>query len=172
MEHYPLMFTFRDVVSGNGFLAGVTLSGRALIVKENDNEWCVYGVRPAAIAETGKTAQEAYLRFRNRYKTVLFDVSFESRDFESFKRETEGFYYAPDPDEEHRWEEATMAVGTAIGQGETVTDDPFLCGLALESPENRPSSIAVAKLDENQRFQASDNVADTFVGAKAVGAAA
>src|ERR1700733_14009992 len=172
MTHYPLMFTFRDAVSGNGFLAGITLSGRALIVKENQDEWCVYGVRPAAIAETGKTAQEAFLRFRNRYKTVLFDISFESRDFESFKRETERFYEAPDPDEEHRWEEATIAVGTAVDRGETVTNDPFLGELTLESPENRPSSVAITKLDENKRFQASANVADTLVGAKAVGAAA
>lgn len=168
MEHYPLMFTFRDAVSGNGFLAGVTVSGRALIVKEGDKEWCVYGVRPAAIAETGTTPQEAYLRFRNRYRTVLFDISWESKDFETFKPEIERFYYAPDPDEEQRWEQAAFAMGA----GELELSEQFLCSLPLESPENRPSSIAITKLDENKRFQASDNVADTFVVAKAVGAAA
>ena len=53
-DRYPLMFTYRDVISGDGFLAGITLSGRALMIKEND-EWWMYGVRPGAIAETGKT---------------------------------------------------------------------------------------------------------------------
>jgi hypothetical protein len=168
MDHYPLMFTFRDAISGNGFLAGVTVSGRALIVKEAEQEWCVYGVRPAAIAETGTTPQEAFFRFRSRYRTVLFDISSESGDFEKFKRETEQFYYAPDPDEEERWEEAVFA----LGSDDVELQEPFLRTLPIESPEKMPSAIAIAKLDENKRFKASDNVVDRFAVAKVVGAAA
>jgi hypothetical protein len=163
MANYPLMFTFRDAVSGNGFLAGVTLSGRALLVQEGEQDWCVYGVRPGAIAETGTTPQEAYLRFRNRYKDVLFDISAESNNFEAFKRETERFYYQPDAEEEQRWEEAVRTLRC----GELVPREQFICTLPKESPENRPSQIAVARLDEVTRFQASDNVSDTFVMAAA-----
>ncbi len=133
MSHYPLMFTFRDAVSGDGFLAGVTLSGRALMVKEGENEWCVYGVRPAAIAETGTTPQEAYLRFRNRYKDVLFDISGESKNFEDFRRETERFYYEPDAQEEQRWEEAFQNLRC----GKVVPQEAFVCALPKENPENR-----------------------------------
>ena len=50
MASYPVMFTLRDTVSGNGFLAGITLTGRALMKREDDEKWWIYGVRPAAIA--------------------------------------------------------------------------------------------------------------------------
>jgi hypothetical protein len=163
MNSYPLMFTFRDAVSGNGFLAGVTLSGRALMVQEETHGWCIYGVRPAAIAETGTTPQEAYLRFRNRYKEVLFDISGESKDFESFRQETERFYYEPDAVEEQRWEDAFQA----LRNGTVVPREPFVCALPKENPESRPSQIAIARLDEVKRFQASDNVSDTYVMAAA-----
>ena len=54
-EHeHPIMLTLRDVISGDGFLAGITLSGRALM-RQEDGAWWMYGVRPAAIAEYGET---------------------------------------------------------------------------------------------------------------------
>lgn len=162
MAHYPLMFTFRDAISGDGFLAGVTLTGRALIVKEGENEWCVYGVRPAAIAEVGATPQEAYLRFRNRYKAVLFDVAAECENYESFKKEIERFYQEPDDVEEARWEEAVKS----IRSGSVIPEPPF-CDLPKEPPESRPSTIGVMRLDSEQRFQPSDNVSDRYVMAAA-----
>jgi len=162
MANYPLMFTFRDAVSGNGFLAGITLSGRALMVEEEDGSWWMYGVRPAGIAEAGATPQEAYFRFRNRYKSVLFDIAEETRDFEAFRKLVEGFYSEPDHDEEKRWEDAFRALRSGI----VVPERPF-SDLPRESPESRPSQIAITRLDEIRRFQASDNVSDTFVMAAA-----
>ncbi len=47
INHHPMMFIFRDTISGNGFLAGITLSGRALMMEE-DGKWWMYGVRPGA----------------------------------------------------------------------------------------------------------------------------
>ena len=44
MFDYPVMFTLRDAVSGNGFLAGVTVSGRAT-VREEDGQWWMHGAR-------------------------------------------------------------------------------------------------------------------------------
>lgn len=162
MPHYPLMFTFRDAVSGNGFLAGVTLFGRALMVKEGENEWCIYGVRPAGIAEVGVTPEETYLRFRNRYKEVLFDIASESKDFDSFREEVSRFYQEPDSKEEERWEKAVEEIRT----GAVTPEKPF-SDLRKEAPETRPSAMSVIRLDVDQRFQASDNVLDTFVLAKA-----
>lgn len=162
MAHYPLLFTFRDTVSGNGFLAGITLSGRALMIKEDENEWCVYGVRPAAIAEVGTTPQEAYLRFRNRYKEVFFDIAAESDSFEAFRAEVESFYNQPDYSEEKRWEEAVKN----LRSGTVDPAKPF-CDLRREAPENHPSSIGIVRLDMEQRFLPSDNVSDTFMLAQA-----
>lgn len=162
MTGYPLMFTFRDAVSGNGFLAGITLSGRALMIHENDDKWWVYGVRPGAIAETGETPPEAYLRFRNTYKNLLFDIASESANYDAFKAEVERFYSEPDGEEELRW---TSAV-EALRSGSLVPEPPFE-SLLKEPPENRPSSIAVLRLDTAQRFTASDNVPDTYAVATA-----
>ena len=158
MPHYPLMFTFRDAVSGNGFLAGVTLSGRALMVHEDD-EWWIYGVRPGALAETGQTPQEAFLRFRNTYKTVLFDIAGESASFEAFKLEVERFYHEPDEQEESRWNEAFQD----LRSGKVQPDAPF-SSLPKEPPETHPSQITVERLDAagTTRFTATDNVPDLY----------
>ena len=157
MLSYPLMFTFRDAVSGNGFLAGVTLSGRALMVHE-DEAWWIYGVRPGALADTGQTPQEAFLRFRNTYKTVLFDIAAESEDFDGFKRETERFYHEPDNEEERRWMEAFQD----LRSGKVQPEAPF-SSLPMAAPETRPTQIAVERLDAaTTRFTATDNIPDLY----------
>ena len=52
MTHYPLLFGFRDLVAGNGFVAGVNLNGRALLADEGDG-FVMYGVNPGGIAAGG-----------------------------------------------------------------------------------------------------------------------
>lgn len=156
ITNHPLIFTLRETVSGNGFLAGITLSGRALMVKEDDGKWWMYGVRPGAIAESGDTPQEAFARFRNRYKETLFDIAEENRSFADFRTEIERFFYEADEEEEHRWEEALRIVRAAASP----LPEPF-CGLPRETPETRPSQITVEKLSgEGRRFMPSDNVQD------------
>ena len=158
MPAYPLMFTFRDAVSGNGFLAGVTLSGRALMVHEEDDTWWIYGVRPGAIAETGQTPQETFLRFRNTYKMVLFDFAEVSADFEALKKEVERFYDEPDAEEERRWMEAFQD----LRSGKVQPEAPF-SSLPVESPETRPTQIAVECLTAiGTRFTPADNVPDLY----------
>ncbi len=160
MPHHPLMFTFRDAISGNGFLAGVTLSGRALMVHEDD-AWWIYGVRPGALAETGQTPQEAFLKFRNTYKSVLFDMAEESADYESLKKEIEKFYHEPDEEEERRWMDAFYA----IRSGKLQPEQPF-ASLPQEAPETRPTQITVERLDvTGTRFTPADNIPDIYARA-------
>jgi hypothetical protein len=157
MPNYPLMFTFRDAISGNGFLAGITVSGRALMVHEDD-DWWIYGVRPGAIAESGQTPQEAFLRFRNTYKTVLFDMAEEFTSFDSLKNEVERFYHEPDKEEERRWTEAFQD----LRSGKTQPEAPF-SSLPQEAPETRPTQITVERLDgSGMIFAASDNIPDLY----------
>lgn len=156
--HHPLIFTFRDTISGDGFLVGITVSGRALMVQE-DARWWMYGVRPGAIAESGETPQEGFLRFRNRYTQILFDIASECRTFETLKQEVERFFYEPDRVEERRWEDAL----TAIRAGDFSPPPPFN-ELPTVIAETRPSQITVERLDEkNRRFMPSDNVPDTYL---------
>src|SRR5713226_9647560 len=81
MADYPLVFTFNDTVSGNGFLAGVTITGRAVMAKE-DEFWWMSGVRPAALTAKGETAAGSYLEFRRSFTSVLFDTASFSGTFE------------------------------------------------------------------------------------------
>ncbi|OFV97070.1 MAG: hypothetical protein A3H94_00885 [Acidobacteria bacterium RIFCSPLOWO2_02_FULL_60_20] len=154
---FPLLFTYQDTVAGQGFLAGITLSGRGLMVQENDGEWWMYGVRPGAIAESGQTPKETYLRFRNRYKEVLFDIANESSTFDEFKQEVERFFYQPDREEEQRWEDALKEL-----RGGRQISEPF-SKLPRQTPDERPSGVSVVRLDvENTRFMPSDNALDSY----------
>jgi hypothetical protein len=161
MTNYPVMFTFRDAVSGNGFLSGVTIGGRALIVHEpEDQNWRIYGVRPAPIAESGKTPLEAFANFRNAYKNVLFDFAESAATFEAFKQSTEQFYAEPDNDEENRWLEALQAIRAG-----NVPIEASLKDVPKEAPENRPSFISIQPMHEIMRYTATDNVPDSLAAA-------
>lgn len=164
MANYPVMFTLKDTVSGNGFLAGVTLTGRALMTKEADGKWWVYGVRPGAIAESGSTPEEGFLRFRNSYKNVLFDMAEGAIDYCAFRCAVENFYHQPDDEEEGKWNLAFEA----IRSGKFVPDEEFFGKLPKEAPELRPTKLHVAQIDgQDQKFKPTDNVADYFALAKA-----
>ena len=157
MAEYPVMFTFKEVVSGNGFLAGITLSGRALIEKEGDSEWYVYGTHPGGIADTGTSPMEAFSNFRNKFKTVLFDIAEESANFGAFKAEVERFYRECGKDEEARWN----AAARALRSGEFVPEAP-LSNLPRQSPQDRPSFVTVDRLDkiDSNRFSTDFNITD------------
>jgi len=159
MTNYPVMFTFQDVVSGNGFLSGVTMSGRALMCKENDGNWWVYGVHPGGMAQFGASAMEAFANFRASYKTVLFDIAEEASNFEAYKTEVERFSKESGEGEEERWE----AAARTFRDGTVVAEEPF-SKLPRHSPESRPCEVSVDRLDqiESNRFSSKRNVADIF----------
>lgn len=160
MADYPVMFTVRDTVSGKGFLGGVTLSGRAVMFKDDeDGNWWVYGVRPGAIAESGSTPQEAFLRFRNTYRNALFDMAEASNTYDEFKKAVEGFYHQPDQEEETRWQAAFEAIRTGCTKPEAFFDQ-----LPKEAPETRPTQVTVERLDQQtaDRYTPTDNVPDYF----------
>jgi hypothetical protein len=157
--NHPIMITLRDTISGNGFLAGITLTGRALM-RHEDGKWWMYGVRPAPIADSGETIEEAFAHFRNRYKEVLFDLAQDHRTFESFKAAVEQFFYEADADseDEHSWEQALQVIRAA----NCAPPDPF-DKLPREAAESKPSQITVERLDRvGARFKPSDNVTDTY----------
>jgi hypothetical protein len=158
-KNHPILITLRDTISGDGFLAGITLSGRALM-REEDGKWWMYGVRPAAIAESGVTIEEAFSRFRNRYKEVLFDIAAETSTFESFKAAVENFFYEADVDDEDErlWEEALKEIRAS----KCAPPSPFT-NLPREAAESKPAQITVEKLSRaDARFRSSDNVTDTY----------
>ena len=155
---YPLFFGFRDAIEGNGFLAGVAINGRALMVHEGEvGGWWLYGVTPAGIAATGETPPEAHAAFRNAYRQVLFDAAAGAETFEAFKAEVERFFNEGDS-EEQRWEEAAAAIRS--GQ---VTPEPPFSDLPRIPADSCPKSIAVERLDQSERsFSTQKNTLDQY----------
>lgn len=101
---HPLVFTLHDVVTGCGFIAGIVVTGKA-VMEQEDGKWWMYGVCPGSVAGSGETPNEAFIDFRTRYKETLFDMAEEFQNFVSFDREVREFYNADDPQENARWEE-------------------------------------------------------------------
>jgi hypothetical protein len=157
LKDHPIMITLQDTISGNGFLAQITLSGRTLMRYEDDGKWWMYGVRPAAIAESGSTIEEAFLRFRQAHKEVLFDIAQDSKDFDELRTKVERFFNEGDSDEQ-AWDNALKAVRDA----HAAPPQPF-SNLPRQSPDSRPPRIEVERLDGKIRpFAASENVSDTI----------
>src|SRR5437870_303982 len=157
LREHPIMITLQDTISGDGFLAKITLSGRTLMRQEDDGKWWMYGVRPAAIAESGCTIDEAFLRFRQAHKEVLFDIAQDSKNFDEFRSEVERFFNEGDADE-LTWEKALQS----IRDGNVAPPEPF-SKLPRQSPDSRPPRIEVERLDGKVgTFVPSDNVADTY----------
>jgi predicted RNase H-like HicB family nuclease len=161
LQDHPIMLTLRDAISGDGFLGGITLTGRALMRKEEDGKWWMYGVRPAGLVASGDTVEATFLNFRNAYKQILFDIAQEAKgNFGTFKNEVETFFYEPDADneDERLWEAALTAV-----RNECIAPPEPFAKLPRESPETKPSGIAVMRLDdENSSFMPSDNGTDVY----------
>ncbi len=163
MSDYPLVFTLRDAIVGNGFVAGVAVSGRAVMTLE-DGQWWVYGVRPAALAAYGSTEPEAYGNFRNRYREVLFDIASEAATFAAFEAAVTRFFNETDPAEDTRW----AAAVEAIRAGRTEPGGAF-GSLPKEQAEARPPSVSVQRLvehrDESPVLSPEQNLADRFAAA-------
>jgi hypothetical protein len=162
LKEHPLMVTLQDSITGDGFAARITLSGRALMRMEDDGKWWMYGVRPAGIASSGENIEDAFLRFRGRYKDILFDIAQESASFEDFETEVERFFNEADADneDERLWEVAFTAVRSAV----CAPPAPF-SNLPRSNPETHPSFIKVERVDaqaKDKRLMASDNVRDTY----------
>jgi len=156
-KDHPILITLQDTVSGDGFLARITVSGRTLMRQEEDGKWWMYGVRPAAIAESGGTVDEAFLRFRQAHTQVLLDMVQESKDFDGFRAAAERFFNESDVDEKS-WEEALKAV-----RDRRINPPEAFAKLPRQSPDSRPARMEVERLDGKiTPFAASDNVTITY----------
>jgi hypothetical protein len=161
LTQHPIMIMLQDSLSGNGFLARITMSGRALM-REEDGKWWMYGVRPAGIAASGENIDEAFLRFRNSYKEILFDIAQETSTFDEFRAEVVHFFEENDADneDERAWESSLAAIRGAI----CAPPAPF-SNLPRRSPESSPSFLRVERVDVqagDQRLMPSDNVPDVY----------
>lgn len=115
---YPLHFKYRDVVSGNGFFAGVEILGRVLMsVDEDDDGVWFYGATPGAIAAFGETPDLAHAEFREIYRSILRDLAQESTDIADFSVRVKAFGLSASAETLAGWDTALARVrqnGTEI----------------------------------------------------------
>lgn len=146
MNQLPVLFARHDLILGNGFIAGVMISGRALMTQENDTEFWFEGINPCGFSARGESAAEAYRAFETEYQKVLFDIAADSPDYEAFHAEAEAFFSNVSPTLLADWEAAVMAVR----RGEH--SSPWL--RTTRKPDSEPQ-ISIKRIGE---FRAADNV--------------
>lgn len=142
----PLLFTYRDTVFGNGFVAEVVATnGRALLVEENGECW-FYGVNPGGIAASGSSPDDAHAAFRTRFQQVLSDFAAGASTIEDFRHEVERFFRETNEPTERDWTTAVEAVRAGRVSAEGIPQKP------AESP--RTVSVII-----KHSFTARDNEA-------------
>ena len=105
MTNYPLLFSRHELIEGNGFIARVVVSGRALLVEE-DGEFWVEGVNPGGFAANGKSPSEALAEFCSAFQAILFDIAADAKSFDEFQREVQKFFEETSVPALREWEEA------------------------------------------------------------------
>ena len=158
VKTYPLFFKYRETVSGRGFLAWVSVSGRALMVEESDGEWAMYGVQPGCITEGGQSLDEARLQFRAAFRELLFNIAADAPHFEEFKNQTEGMLGQINEPLEAEWRQAVEAV-----RARKICPDPVIDTLPRESAENDPR-VLVQKINEPKtKYTPEENQPDEYL---------
>ena len=166
MNVYPLIFGVREAITGNGFVGGITLNGRALMAHEEDGLWWVYGVEPGGLAASGETSTEAYLRFRETVRKVLLDSAALTAGFvagqvapdvfgslfEQFRADVEMLGRQVDAAESDRWHAARAAIRAGV-----VTPEGPLAELPRYTSDEVKCSVEVLRLDNGAELKADSN---------------
>lgn len=113
MKLYPLVFSFRDLIAGNGYVAVVSMDGRVVLSEEDNQEVWMFGVQPGGIAGGEWQRQAAFTEFKRSYLSVLFDIAAEARSFDEFKDRTTSFFNEVNEPNASDWEKALAEVRSA-----------------------------------------------------------
>lgn len=144
MASYPLLFGFRDVIQGEGFIARVAVQGRALMQVEAPETVWIEGVNPGGFAASGHSQAQALESFRQSYLAILFDIASDAADFAAFQRGVEEFFHDTNEPASRDWDAAVAEVRAGR------TDADWLA----KRPADTPRSIEVVRVE---RPTAQDN---------------
>ena len=148
---YPLFFTYREVVNGAGFIAGVQIRGLALMTHEN-NDWVMTGVHPGCFTEVGDTFEEARLHFRGMFRGILFDIAEETTDYDGFEAHVRKILGQVNEPAMAIWKQAVAAVRENEIEltGEVEDLERRFAGLGFELQVDRFNKPEVSTADSNQ----------------------
>ena len=106
---WPLVFSYKGTILGQGFLADIKLQGRLLAVPELEGVW-LYGVNPGALAVGAPTLAAANAELRNSLTRVFIDFAGSVPTFGEFSRLIEQFLDETDDESTREWEAALQEV--------------------------------------------------------------
>ena len=155
---YPLLFTYHDILAGNGFIAGIRIRGRSLMVEEEDGDVWIYGVNPGGISNGGKSQKEAASAFRSVYQAVLYDIAEEAQTFAELKDEVESFCAETNVPNAQEWRKAVKLVRNGLLGSDWLDRRPADSDRGVEVVEITPCEDA--ELAVKQRPAPSYNGSD------------
>lgn len=112
VKRYPLVFSFRDIIAGNGYVAAVGMDGRVLLTEEDDGDTWMFGVQPGGIAGGDRGRDVAFAEFRKSYSSVLFDFAADATSFGEFEAKVTEFFNQINEPVADEWDLALVDVRT------------------------------------------------------------
>lgn len=109
----PLLFSFKQVVVGNGFLAGVQMDGHALLEMDpvvGGHECWITGIAPVGIAGGGADRGVAFVEFRKAWTEVVFDLATAAKSFVDFRATCNAFLSSQQESMTTLWQNAVTEV--------------------------------------------------------------
>ena len=114
LRAWPLVFTYRGRVQGNGFTAVVDAVSRILAEEQVGNRIWMSGAQPGGFAAGGEGLDGAYAALKEMFRNMLLDTAEEAADFTTFRDELDRFFKDPDHLVAKQWQD----VWTANRRGE------------------------------------------------------
>ncbi|HET9228736.1 MAG TPA: hypothetical protein VFR31_18800 [Thermoanaerobaculia bacterium] len=151
MMRYPILFGRRELIEGNGFVASVSVNGRALLTEDANGLW-VEGVNPGGFAAQGDSRQEALSEFCSELRAVLFDIAADAGAYEEFRTSVEQFFQETNAAAAREWDEAVQEIRagrvTADWLAQRPAESPLSVEVALirqpQAGNNREGEAAIA----------------------------
>jgi len=138
--HYPLLFGLRELVEGNGFIARVAVSGRALLSEDDGESW-LEGINPGGFAARGQSPSEALAEFCSAFRAVLFDIASDATSFQDFHDEVQRFFDDTNTAALRDWQEALERVRAEQIEVDWLNKKPAETRLGIEVTEvSRPAA--------------------------------
>lgn len=146
---YPLVFSFRDAIVGNGYVALVVANGRVILSEEAGDSIWMFGVQPGGVAGGGRERSEAFREFKKGYLSVLFDIASDAASCEEFEERAKEFFGELNDENLAIWTKAVEDVRAGRLS---------LPGPRAENSDRWPFGIVVQRID--QRADSSANEFD------------
>lgn len=154
MTRYPIIFGLRDIVQGEGYLAGVEVQGRALMHDEGDDHVWIEGVNPGGFTGTGHSPTEALEDFRKAYSAILYDIALEAGSFREFKREVEALFANAGELPQREWDEAVQDVRAGRVRADWLGKRSAETPLGIRVAELKKPSAKQNKVEEGSALAA------------------